>query len=84
MERHDNTYLEVKDIAISSYLYASNEVQLIGKRRLPSGEVLFQFSPKTTVEQLIHLYWTLKAPTVQPKQLFNALRDLKDMIFGGQ
>ncbi len=84
MDRHENnSYIEIKDIALASYLYASNLVSLIGKRRLQNGEVLFQFDPKQKADELISLYWILKAPVIQPKLLFNAQRDLKDMIFGG-
>ncbi len=84
MENNGQTsYLEVRDIFLASYLYASNIVSLIGKRRLPTGEVLFQFDPKHKADELVTLYWSLKAPTIQPKLLFSAQRDLKDMIFGG-
>lgn len=84
MERHVNSsYIEIKDISLASYLYASNLVSLVGKRRLPTGEVLFQLDPKQKADELISLYWSLKAPAIQPKNLFSAQRDLKDMIFGG-
>ena len=76
--------LELKDIAVSAFLFSTEQVKLIGKRRLSSGEVLFQFFPKEKAEQLTQDYWNLKAPTIQPKKLFSAQRDLKDMIFGGQ
>lgn len=77
------TILEIKDISLASYLYASGQVKLVGKKRLPSGELYFQFSPKDTAETLINRYWNLQAPEIQPKALFSALRDLKDIIFGG-
>ncbi len=85
MEDNNNhsSLCELKDISVVAYLYAISQVQLIGKRRLPSGEILFQFSPKEKAEELISLYWNLKAPTIQPKELFSAQRDIKDMIFGG-
>lgn len=75
--------IELKDIAVAAYLYSTNQVKLIGKRRLPNGEVLFQFSPKEVAEDLINQYWNAEAPPIQPKKLFSAQRDLKDMIFGG-
>jgi len=74
--------LEIKDLSIASYLYSTQQVKLIGKRRQSNGEVLFQFSPKDKAEELVNLYWNLQAPPIQPKQLFSALRDLKDMLFG--
>lgn len=78
-----NNIVEVKDLNIASYLYSLNKVRFEGKRKLHTGEVLFQFSPKEKVEQLIELYWRLKAPYIQPKLLFSSQRDLKDMIFSG-
>lgn len=80
----DQAILEIKDIAVSAFLFSTHQVQLLGKRRLPTGEVLFQFSPKPKAEELIQAYWNLQAQPIQPKQLFSAQRDLKDMIFGGQ
>lgn len=75
--------LEIKDVSVAAYLFSTNKVKLIGKRRLSSGEVLFQFSPKDAADKLIQAYWNLEAPLIQPKQLFSAQRDLKDMIYGG-
>jgi len=75
--------LELKDISLSSYLYSTGEVSFVGKRRVANGEVLFRFSPRRRAEELVNSYWNLQAPSIQPKLLFGALRDLKDMIFGG-
>lgn len=76
--------LEIKDIAVAAYLYSTNQVKLLGKRRLETREVFFQFAPKDKAEKLIQDYWNLQAAPIQPKQLFSSQRDLKDMIFGGQ
>lgn len=76
-------YIEIKDLVLASYLYSTNQVQLSGKRKLINGEIYFRFAPKETAELLILQYWNLQAPPVQPKALFAAYRDLKDMIFGG-
>lgn len=78
----NNNFIELKDLSIAAYLYSISQIKLVGKRRLPNGEVLFQFSPKEKAEELILQYWNLQAPPIQPKQLFSAQRDLKDMIFG--
>ena len=78
-----NDFIELKDLSVSSYLYATNLVKLVGRRKLQTGEVVFQFAPKAKAEELVNLYWSLQAPPIQPKQLFSAQRDLKDMIFGG-
>jgi len=84
MDRNErNTILELKDISVAAYLYSTNLLRFIGKRRLTKGEVLFQFSPKSKAEELINAYWGLSAQPIQPKLLFSAQRDLKDMIFGG-
>lgn len=74
--------IEIKDLALAAYLYSTNLVNLVGKRKLHTGEVLFQFTPDEKAEELIRLYWSLQAPAIQPKKLFSAQRDLKDMIFG--
>ncbi|MEN9328650.1 MAG: hypothetical protein RI947_1458 [Candidatus Parcubacteria bacterium] len=75
--------VEIKDLSIAAYLYSTSQVKYVGKRRLSSGDVLFQFSTRSIAEQLISDYWNLSAPPIQPKQLFNAMRDLKDIIFAG-
>jgi len=73
---------EIKDIAISAFLYSTDLVKLVGKRRIPTGELFFQFAPKEKAEELAASYWNQNAPLIQPKKLFSAQRDLKDMIFG--
>lgn len=72
---------EIKDISLIAYLFATGKVTLVNKRRLPSGETYFSFTPKQLVNELIAQYWNLQAPSIQPKQLFSAMRDVKDMIF---
>ena len=79
--KNTDTVSEVKDLQVASYLYATQLVKLVGKKRLSSGTVLIQFSPKDKVEELISLYWNLQAPSIQPKDLLNAQRDIKDLIF---
>ena len=76
-----DTIAEVKDLQVASYLYATQLVKVVGKKRLSSGTVLLQFSPKDKVDELISLYWNLQAPPIQPKDLLNAQRDIKDLIF---
>jgi hypothetical protein len=75
--------LEIRDLAVASFLYCTPSIRFIGKQRLPNGTVIFQFSPRQEAEVLVSQYWSLSAPTVQPKQLFTSLRDLKDLIFAG-
>jgi hypothetical protein len=75
---------ETKDIAISSFLCACDGIIFSGKYRLQSGGLIFRFSPKEQAERLEQSYWQLCAPPIQPRKLFSAQRDLKDMIFGGR
>ena len=75
--------IEVKDISICSFLYATGLVHLTGKRKLQNGETYFLFSPKHKVEELVQQYWDSQAPSIQPKKLFGAYRDIKDMLFAG-
>jgi hypothetical protein len=77
----ENT-VETKDISLVAYLFATGKVTLAGKRKLSSGEIYFAFTPKKLSEELITQYWNLQAPSIQPKHLFSAMRDVKDMIFG--
>ncbi len=78
-----NNVLEIKDLSLVAYLFSLKEISFMGKRKLPNGTVVFLFSPSDKAEQLISLYWALEAPPIQPKQLFSAQRDIKDMIFSG-
>lgn len=82
--RNDIETIEVKDLSICSFLYATGLVKLTGKRKLQNGEIYFQFTPKVKVEELIQQYWNAQAPAIQPKTLFSAFRDIKDMIYGAQ
>ena len=77
----EKNILEIKDISIAAYLYASEQVVLAGKRRLQNGDTIFQFTPADKGEELISSYWNLTALPIQPKKLFSCLRDIKDMIF---
>ncbi len=72
---------EIKDLSIASFLYSTREITFLGKRKLSNGDVVFRFAPKDKAEEMVTKYWNLQAPIIQPKVLFSALRDLKDMIF---
>lgn len=73
--------IEIKDLALASYLYATGEVTLSGKYRSSKGEVFFQFSPSEITQRLISEYWNLQAKPIQPKQLFSSMRDMRDMLY---
>lgn len=85
MENVDNinNAFETKDLPITSYLYASGKVKLISTRKLQNREIYFIFSPRNIAENLVQQYWNLQAPAIQPKVLFSAMRDIKDLIFAG-
>jgi hypothetical protein len=84
MERKkEEESIEIRDLSLCAYLLSTNMVKFLGKRKTVMGDVFFQFSPRQKTEELINKYWRLEAPTIQPKLLFSAQRDLKDMIFGG-
>lgn len=71
---------KTKNLNIAAFLYASG-VQLVTTTRV-HNEVFFIFSPKDTAEHLINDYFSDIA-TVNPRELFARLNDLKDLIFSG-
>jgi len=75
--------LPVKDLNIASFLMASNEVKLTKVERTAGNIAYFHFQPKEKAENLVAAYWADSAPTLQPRRLFGAQRDLKDLIFSG-
>jgi len=70
-----------KTLSIAAFLYASKAVQLVKTERI-NREVYFYFSPKDIAEQLVDTYFAGTA-TVNPRELFARLNDLKDLIFSG-
>lgn len=67
-----------KNLSIASYLYASG-IQFSGASNI-NGEFFFKFSPKDKAENLVQLYFSGTA-TVNPRDLFARLHDLRDLIF---
>lgn len=67
-----------KNLSIASYLYASG-IQFCGASNI-NGEFFFKFTPKDKAENLVQLYFSGTA-TVNPRDLFSRLHDLKDIIF---
>jgi hypothetical protein len=70
-----------KILNIAAFLCAAG-LQLIDTPRV-DGEVYFIFSPKEEAEKLVESYFAGSA-TVDPRELFARLNDLRDLIFGGQ
>jgi len=73
----------IKDISIASYLMCSDQVRLVKSERKGNKFVIFYFSPKSVVEQLVSDYWSDSA-SVSPRELMSNLRSLKDLIFSGK
>ena len=74
---------KTSDLNIGAYLVSSKEVNLIKTERTSDKTVYFYFSPKEIAEKLIEAYWADSAPTIQPRTLFGARRDLQDLVFSG-
>lgn len=73
----------VKDLSLSSFLRASEEVTLVNVERKTDHIVIFHFSPPDKAKELADAYWSDNAPPIQPRKLFSSQRDLKDLIFQG-
>lgn len=76
----DKDILELKTLNLAAFLYASG-LHLVGTKRV-NGEVFFIFSPKDKAEKLLERYFADTA-TINPKELFSKLNDLRDLIFSG-
>ncbi len=76
----DKDNLEIKILNIAAFLYSSG-LRLKGTKRI-NGEVYFLFAPKNEAEKLLESYFTDNA-SVNPKDLFSKLNDLRDLIFSG-
>lgn len=71
-----------RDLSIAAFLLATNIVTLSSTKK-KEKEIYFLFAPREKAEELAQLYWSDKAPSIQPRQLFQSLRSLKDLIFSG-
>lgn len=76
----DKNIFETKDKQIVPFLLTQKEVSFIGTR-LVSFILYFQFSPLDRCQQLVNDFATRKAPSVQPKDLLDAVETFRDMIF---
>lgn len=76
----ENNIVVVRDTNISAFLLCLEEVRLVKTER-DKGTVLFYFAPKEKVEEFIATFWSDTAPAIQPRKLFGAQRDLKNLIF---
>lgn len=82
MEQHKQlkTY-SLRDLSLASFLLASEIVTLTKVERKGDHIVVFHFSDPEKSRALADTYWSDSAPPIQPRKLFGAQRDLKDLIF---
>ncbi len=76
----EKKYYSTRDLYLASFLLSSRKVSLSGTDK-KGKEIYFLFSPRELAEELNILYWADKAPSIQPRQLFQSLRSLKDLLF---
>ncbi|OGK54991.1 hypothetical protein A3H78_00760 [Candidatus Roizmanbacteria bacterium RIFCSPLOWO2_02_FULL_36_11] len=75
-----NDSYRTKILNIAAYLYATG-LQLVDTTK-ENSEVFFIFTPKSKAEQLVESYFAGTA-SVNPRELFARLNDLRDLIFSG-
>ncbi len=78
----EKNHYKTSDLSIASYLLSTGKSTLTGTEK-EGRDVIFLFTPQEKAEELVRLYWADQAPTIQPRQLFQSLRSLKDLIFSG-
>ena len=71
---------KTKILNIAAFLYAAG-IQLVETIRI-NGDVFFIFTPKDKAEQLVEKYFAGTA-SINPRELFARLNDLRDLIFSG-
>lgn len=76
----EKNYYKTRDLGLASFLLTTGKLTLRGTQR-EGREVFFLFTPIEKAEELVQLYWSDKAPSVQPRHLFQSQRSLKDLIF---
>lgn len=74
--------LPVRDLNIASYLLASGQVMLAKSER-KDNLIFFHFAPKDKAEYLVGEYYSDTSP-LSARNIFSALRTLKDLIFSGR
>lgn len=71
---------KTKTLNVAAFLYAAG-LKLTNTVRI-NNEVFFTFIPKGEAEKLVERYFAGNA-TVDPRELFARLNDLRDLIFSG-
>jgi hypothetical protein len=70
-----------KRLNIAAFLYASG-LEFVDADNI-TGEFFFKFTPRAEAEELVDSYYAGTA-SVDPRDLFSRLHDLKDLIFSGE
>lgn len=73
-------FYTTKNLNIAAFLYSCG-IKLISTENI-NAEVFFNFKPKEKAEKLVESYFAGTA-TVNPRELFARLNDLRDLIFSG-
>ncbi|HWY79822.1 MAG TPA: hypothetical protein VNW29_05705 [Candidatus Sulfotelmatobacter sp.] len=68
-----------KNLNLSAFLSCLPDIKFVGAIK-HGNEFFFKFTPKEKTEQLVNDYFSGIA-TVNPRDLFARLHDLKDLIF---
>lgn len=71
---------QTSNLQLAAYLYASN-LEFIGITKT-DNKALFNFRNKGRALELMNKYFSGKA-SLDPRELFARLNDLKDLIFSG-
>lgn len=75
-----NDEFESKDKQITPFLLTQETVKFLGTRAV-GAIVYFRFAPYNSCLQLVNDFITKKAPSVQPKDLLDAVEAYRDIIF---
>lgn len=70
----------LKQLNLAAFLYASG-LKLATTVKV-NNEVFFIFTPENDAKQLVEKYFAGTA-TIDPRELFARLNDLRDLIFSG-
>lgn len=77
----DKKFYSTRHLNIAAFLYASR-LELFDVDNL-NGDFFFKFRPYDKAEKLVEDYY-LGSASINPRELFDRLRDLKDLIFSSE
>lgn len=74
-------YYKTSDKNLAAFLLLQTDIKFIGSEMDVSGICYFSFSPKAKATELESAFLSKSANPVQPKDLFDALKSIMDIIF---